>query len=100
MGTAKQWIEVAITGGFWTAFTLLWDLVHDRKPGRFASSYMLATILSGFAFGVVMTFGWRTVFTPPLAYVVIPAIVAIALLGFHYRHTYGQVKGKLHSSPD
>lgn len=86
MGTAKQWIEVAITGGLWAGFMLLSDLMHGRKAGRFALSYLLSTILSGFMFGVVMTFGWQVVHTP-LAYLAIAAIVAIVLSGFQYRHT-------------
>jgi hypothetical protein len=85
MGTAKQWIEVAVTGGIWAGFMLLWDLMHGRKAGRFAFSYLLATILSGFMFGVVTTFGWQVVHTP-LVYLAIPAVVAIVLLGFQYRH--------------
>jgi hypothetical protein len=87
MGTAKQWIEVAFTGGFWAGFMLLWDLIQGRKAGRFAFSYILSTILSGFLFGAVMTFGWQVVHTP-LVYLALAALVAIVLSGLQYRYTF------------
>lgn len=93
MGTTKQWIEVAVALGFWAGFMLLWDLIHGRNAGHFAFSYILSTILSGFLFGVVMTFGWQVVH-PPLAYLAIAATVAIVLSGFQYRHTHGLKKGQ------
>jgi len=80
MGTAQQWIEVAVTGGLWAGFMVLVDLIREGKA-RISFARVLSTVLAGFWFSLMMTFGWQAA-RAPLIYPVIAAFVGCVLVGF------------------
>jgi len=86
MGTSQQWLNVALTGGFWAFCMLLSDLLVGGKVGQYSGARILATILAGFWFGLMVTFGWK-VFRAPLIYLMIPALVASVFAGLSCRRT-------------
>jgi hypothetical protein len=85
MGTAKQWIEVALTGGFWTGCMLLFDMMRGDNFGQSTRAHILSSIVAGFWFGLLVTFGWQAAVHRPLLYLVMPAFVATLLAGLLYR---------------
>ena len=93
MGTAKQWIDVAVAGVIWTGFMILVDLLSKSKA-RISFARVLSTILMGFWFGLVATFGWQAA-RAPLIYPTIAAFVGSVLVGFWYRKNRSREQAKI-----
>jgi len=91
MGTSHQWLHVAFMGGFWAGGMLLFDAMRRDNFGQSARAHILFTIVGGFWFGLVVTFGWNAVRTP-LIYLVIPALVAPVVGGLFSRRTIGSLR--------
>jgi len=88
MGTANQGIEVALAGGFWGIFMLLWSIYERKKANAkllFSVAHIFAWILMGLWFGLVTTFGWQA-FRTPLVYLVVAAFVGAVTAGLIDRH--------------
>ena len=98
MGTVKQWIELALTGGFWTGFMLLFDMVWGNNLGKSTRAHVISTIVGGFWFSLLVTFGRQAVHRP-LLYLVMPAFVATVLAGLLYRQTLRR-QAKSSTTPD
>ena len=99
MGTAKRWIEVALTGGFWAGCMLLFDMMRGDNFGQSTRAHILSTIVAGFWFGLLVTFGWQAVHSP-LLYLVIPAFVSTVLAGLLYRQRRLRSQAKPSTTPN
>jgi hypothetical protein len=97
MGTLQRWLNVALSGAFWAGCMLLFDLIGNCRAGQYSVPRILSTILSGFCFGLMLTFGWDAV-RAPLIYLVMPASIAFALAGLFYRRATRN-QGNPSSSP-
>lgn len=84
MGSVKQWIEVALAAGFWVGLKLLLDMMRDHLFRQSTRTDLFPTIVAGFWFGFLMTFGWQAIHRP-LLYFVITAFVATAVAAILYR---------------
>src|SRR5207249_4198450 len=98
MGTAQQWLNVALSGGFWAGCMLLFDVMRSDNFGQSTRARILSTIVAGFWFGLMVTFGWNAV-RAPLIYLVMPALIASVFGGLFYRRTIRN-RGNPSSSPD
>src|SRR5262245_32272185 len=86
MGTAQQWLHVALSGGFWAGCMLLFYVLRIDNFGQSTRATVLWTIVGGFWFGLMVTFGSNAV-RAPLVYLVMPALIASVFGGFFYRRT-------------
>jgi hypothetical protein len=87
MGTVQQWLNVVLSGGFWAGCMLLFDVMRNDNFGQSGRARILSTIVAGFWFGLMVTFGWRNAVRAPLIYLVIPAFIASVFGGFFCRRT-------------
>jgi|SRR6185312_12221080 len=92
MGTAVQWVEVFFYAGFWCAL-LTWinlpiEAEHRRKI-RYRA--IQAWAIGGLLFGLVTTFGLRSL-RWPLITVVAPTAVLTFVLGKHYRKALAKLE--------
>jgi hypothetical protein len=79
MGTTKEWVNVALAGGFWGAFMLLlFALGEGLPPGRQRVSLRSVLVygVGGLLFGIWTTFHGRA-FRWPLVLVTILAILSM-----------------------
>ena len=66
---------------------LLFDVMRNDNFGQSGRARILSTIVAGFWFGLMVTFGWRNAVRAPLIYLVIPALIASVFGGLFYRRT-------------
>jgi len=73
MGNAKQWIEVALGGGFGVASCLCGQVTNVEQPNirPYLSFFALSWGLVGLWFGLVSTFGWQAIRSPLVVLVMV-----------------------------
>ena len=77
MGTTTEWMHVLELSVVFGVLTLLWDVVTEGKSFARLPN-ILAIAVGGFAFGMLMVFGWWPVFHGRLA-ILSSSVVLIAL---------------------
>jgi hypothetical protein len=86
MGTANEWVHVALVSIFWSGAMLLLESV--RRDGEFKLARPgLATLtfaLGGLLFGLLTTFGWR-VLRVPLIFLTAGLLIAGCVCGRLFR---------------
>jgi hypothetical protein len=89
MGTAKDWIEVLLSGGFLGGAMLLLH-VFDRKTSKLKPALSVWGVLfyvsAGLLYGLLVRFGWQA-FRWPLVLVTVLALAGGALVGWLYRRS-------------
>jgi hypothetical protein len=82
MGTIGNWVHAASYGVFWALCWWVWDM--GQKPYPELRRSAAGCLLTGFAFGLWETFGWRA-FRFPILFVIVPAAILGLLLGWSAR---------------
>ena len=89
MGTAKDWMGVLLSGGFWGGAMLLFH-VFDRKSSKMKPALsppgVLLYAFAGLFYGLLVSFHWQA-FHWPLVLVTVSALVGMVLVGWFSRRS-------------
>ena len=85
MGTAKDWIQVAIAGCFWGGLMFfLTSVSRLRKSKAKLHAYFIEGLtwaLMGLVFGILDAFHLKEAFQPPLVYILAVAFIGGLIVG-------------------
>lgn len=97
MSTRTDWLEILFLTGFWTTGLLVWGYIRRRRlhistlrtiPLNKRIGVYILTLLSGFAFGLLVKFGLR-VFHGELLIMLAAdlGVAVIVIFGFRLLHS-------------
>src|ERR1700676_576146 len=88
MGTMGEWVQVLLAGGFWGG-AMAWVFARRRRLANRQPTWLLADVLTwalgGVWVGIVTTFHWQRAFPSPIAFITVPTVAAILLVGWFRR---------------